>query len=43
LALKVNAIMGEVYKLLVPLKVDIQFGPNWYDLEPVVVQKSLFE
>lgn len=43
LALKVNAIMSEVYKLLVPLKVDIQFGPNWYDLEPVVVQKSLFE
>lgn len=29
----VNKIMSEAYPLAVPLKVDVQVGPNWYDLK----------
>lgn len=31
----VNQIMRDAYPLSVPLKVDLQTGPNWYDLEPL--------
>jgi len=33
----VNRVMSRVYPLAVPLKVDLQAGPNWYDLTPVTV------
>lgn len=32
---RVNQIMSKAYALDVPLKVDLQTGPNWYDLEPL--------
>jgi len=28
-------VMENAYKLVVPLKVDIEAGPNWYDMEPI--------
>lgn len=31
----VNKVMSEAYPLKVPLKVDMQTGPNWYDLTPL--------
>lgn len=33
----VSETMGNVYPLTVPLKVDLQAGPNWYDLKPLQV------
>ena len=27
--------MANAFQLAVPLKVDVEVGPNWYDLEPV--------
>ncbi|MGL4650099.1 MAG: DNA polymerase I, partial [Caldilineaceae bacterium] len=27
-------VMSSAYALVVPLKVDVEVGPNWYDLEP---------
>lgn len=33
----VNEIMSNAYPLAVPLKVDLQVGPNWYDLRPLIV------
>ncbi len=29
--------MSGAYPLAVPLKVDLQAGPNWYDLQPVKI------
>jgi len=34
MAEKVREIMSGIYPLAVPLKVDMQAGPNWYDLKP---------
>ena len=31
----VREVMENAYRLVVPLKVDIEAGPNWYDMEPV--------
>lgn len=31
----VNDIMSSIYPLAVPLKVDLQIGPNWYELEQI--------
>jgi DNA polymerase-1 len=31
----VKEIMSKAYPLDVPLKVDLQAGPNWYDLQPL--------
>lgn len=31
----VNDIMCSIYPLAVPLKVDLQIGPNWYELEQI--------
>ncbi|MFZ5753927.1 MAG: DNA polymerase I [Bacillota bacterium] len=33
----VNEVMSQAYPLAVPLKVDLQTGPNWYDLVPLKV------
>lgn len=33
----VNEIMSQAYPLAVPLKVDLQYGPNWYELEPLLI------
>lgn len=33
----VNEVMSKVYPLAVPLKVDLQTGPNWYDLVPLKI------
>ncbi len=30
----VRETMESAYQLDVPLKVDVEIGPNWYDLEP---------
>ena len=30
----VRETMESAYKLIVPLKVDVEIGPNWYNLEP---------
>ena len=30
----VREVMEAAYQLVVPLKVDVEIGPNWYDLEP---------
>ena len=30
----VREVMSSAYKLTVPLKVDVEIGPNWYDQEP---------
>jgi DNA polymerase-1 len=30
----VRDVMSSAYSLDVPLKVDVEVGPNWYDLEP---------
>ena len=35
--LLVNEIMCKAYPLAVPLKVDMQLGRNWYDLQPLIV------
>jgi len=40
MALKVNQVMSRAYPLSVPLKVDIQAGPNWYDLQPLKLTSS---
>lgn len=40
MARKVNKVMSEAYALSVPLKVDIQAGPNWYDLKPLTAAGS---
>ncbi len=34
----VNTVMTSVYSLAVPLKVDLQTGPNWYELQPLVLE-----
>jgi DNA polymerase-1 len=31
----VRRCMEDAYQLVVPLKVDVEAGPNWRDLEPV--------
>jgi DNA polymerase-1 len=31
----VRSVMEEAYTLVVPLKVDVEIGPNWYDLTDV--------
>ena len=31
----VREVMESAYKLTVPLKVDVEVGPNWFDMEPV--------
>jgi DNA polymerase-1 len=31
-----RTIMSSAYRLVVPLKVDVEMGPNWYDLTTVV-------
>lgn len=36
----VNRVMSEAYPLAVPLKVDLQAGPNWYDLKPIQVTSN---
>ena len=33
----VNQVMCKAYPLAVPLKVDLQVGGNWYDLQPLIV------
>lgn len=33
----VNMVMSQAYPLAVPLKVDIKTGPNWYDMEPIII------
>lgn len=35
----VNQMMSQAYPLKVPLKVDLQTGPNWYDLEPLELER----
>lgn len=32
----VNKTMSQAYPLLVPLKVDMQQGPNWHDMRPLI-------
>lgn len=34
----VNKIMSEAYPLLIPLKVDLQTGPNWHDMKPLILK-----
>jgi DNA polymerase-1 len=36
----VNKIMSEAYPLSVPLKVDVQAGTNWYNLQPLNIQQK---
>ncbi len=31
----IRSVMQSAYKLVVPLKVDVEIGPNWYDMQPV--------
>jgi DNA polymerase-1 len=31
-------VMESAYQLDVPLQVDIEIGPNWYDQEPAIVR-----
>jgi DNA polymerase-1 len=31
----VREVMESAYELVVPLKVDVEAGPNWYDMDPV--------
>lgn len=38
LAETVNKVMSSVYPLAVPLKVDLQTGPNWYELETLTLK-----
>ena len=33
----VREVMSTAYPLAVPLKVDLQTGPNWYELEPLLL------
>lgn len=37
LAVTVNEVMSGVYPLQVPLQVDLQKGPNWYELEKIIL------
>ncbi|MGA9531121.1 MAG: DNA polymerase I [Anaerolineales bacterium] len=30
---KVQQVMGQAYQLVVPLKTDAKYGPNWYEME----------
>lgn len=36
----VNQMMSQAYPLSVPLKVDLQTGPNWYDSEPLELENE---
>jgi DNA polymerase-1 len=40
LAKTVNDVMSSVYPLSVPLKVDLQTGPNWYELEKIELNQD---
>ncbi|PKM87059.1 MAG: DNA polymerase I [Firmicutes bacterium HGW-Firmicutes-12] len=40
LAKTVNEVMSSVYSLSVPLKVDLQTGPNWYELETLELNQK---
>ncbi len=31
----VREVMENAYELVVPLKVDVEAGPNWYDMDPI--------
>ncbi len=32
----VREVMENAYELVVPLKVDVEAGPNWYDMDQVL-------
>lgn len=36
----VEKVMFGVYPLAVPLKVDLETGPNWYDLKPLIPERE---